>query len=187
VRRLVGDFRLAVLSCSFLLAALVVGVQYSPPAAAAGRQHLTIYAVADKAQYVNIADGITRAQGHNPFNVDSKLPPPAKGKGELPGNSVFFSFKLYADSGLKQSIGTATYTCSFNFKQQATCDAYYDLDGNTLFASGPVDFTSTQSTLAVTGGTSKYLGVSGQVATLGPGAKPKAKNESRLDFVLLGG
>jgi uncharacterized membrane protein len=168
---------------------LSAGVDASSAATSAAQaQKFTVYAVAKQVQYVDYSDGITRAKYQNPFNVDSKaFTPVTKGKtSTLPGNSVFFSFDLYQDSSLKKSIGTATYTCTFNFDSAATCDGYYDVGGSTMFASGPVDFTTLHSTLAVTGGTGKFAGLNGEVISTGPGSKPAAKNESRLDFDLLG-
>jgi hypothetical protein len=154
-------------------------------AATAKRRQMTMYAVATRVQYVNYVGKINPLHDHNPFNMDAKQPPPQKGKGGIPGNSVFFTFKLYSDAGLGHVIGSATYNCSFTFHQHATCDAYYTLKDGTMFASGPVDFTSTNSVLAVSGGTSKYVGSSGEVSTTGPGPDPAAKNETRLDFVLV--
>ena len=157
---------------------------------AASNHQVTIYAVATQAQFVNYQDGITRAVGHNPFNADTaKLPPKQQTKkGEFPGNSAFFSFKLYTDANRTHPVGTATYTCSFSFNQVANCNAQYFLKDGSLFASGPVDFTGTGSTLAIVGGTSKYLGASGEVATsaIANGGTSTSKNESRLSLTLIG-
>jgi hypothetical protein len=152
-----------------------------------GKQRLTVYAVATAAQFMDHSDDRARGDGNNPFDADTKALAPVsaareKGKGPYPGDDALYSFKLYAGADLKQRIGSATYTCVYNFDQKALCEAYFTLNGSALFASGPVDFTSTQFTLAVTGGTSKYLGTRGEVASA-PAAKPSAKNETRLDFV----
>ena len=172
---------LPVLALALVLAGILVG------SAAAAKQRLTIYAVATRAQYVDLSDGIKRATYQNPFDVDSqKFTPATKGNGAtLPGSTALFSFKLYSDPAHKKTIGSAIYNCTFNFDNHASCDAVYTLNGGTLFASGPVDFKRISSPLAITGGTGKYIGLNGEVTTTGPGTKPSVKNDSRLDFQLL--
>ncbi len=88
---------------------------------------------------------------------------------------MFFSFKLYADPKLKQSIGSALYTCNFNFNQQATYDAFYNLNGSTLFASGPVDFTDIRSLL---GSPEAQANTSGSRVKLRPTVR-QARGEER--------
>jgi hypothetical protein len=150
--------------------------------AAARSRGLSLYAVATRVQYVDYSDGITRAKYQNPFNIDSKKFTPTTGKGVAsPGNSAFFAFNLYSDSALKHLLGTAIYTCSFNFNNNADCQAEYDLKNGSLFAAGPVDFKSTKTLLAITGGTGTYLGTAGQVVSLGP---TNAKSTSRLQIEL---
>ena len=187
MKKLSRDIRMVALVVLLVGAATGAGAVSSHSAAAATttRQRVTMYAVATQVQYVNMADKITPARDHNPFNTDAKNPVAKKGKGGIPGNSVFFSFKLYANADLKQPIGSALYTCTFAFNQRASCDASYDLKGGTMFASGSVDFTGTSSALAVSGGTSKYIGANGEVLTTGPGPGAAAKNETRLDFILV--
>jgi len=169
----------AIAACAWLGAGITT--------ASTANQRLSIYAVATRAQYVDYSDGITRAKYQNPFGVDTKsFSPTTKGPtSSLPGNSVFYTFKLYGDSTLNNSIGTATYNCTFNFNSRAICQAEFDTDKGILFASGPVDFGSTTSLMAVTGGTGSYLGLGGQVATVGPGAKATGKAASRLQFELV--
>jgi len=165
-------------------AAFVGRVSSSSAATTAGTQRFSLYAVTTRAQFVNYQDGITRAQGNNPFNADTNvLPIPKLKNGATPGNAAFFTLKVYANSNLKQSVGSASYTCTYNFNGQAICEAYFDLDGGTLFASGPVNFAKTVFTLAVASGTSKYIGVSGEVVAAQV-ARPAAKNETRLEFDL---
>lgn len=93
---------------------------------------------------------------------------------------------MYSSALLTRTIGSASYTCTFTFDQQAICEALYKLDAGTLSAAGDVDFKSTHATMAVTGGTGRYLGATGETLTSGPGADPAAKNESRVTFTLLG-
>jgi hypothetical protein len=173
------------------LALIAVGALLSGPTASgasgggSAQKKLTIWAVATRAQYLNFADDRARGTGSNPFNADVKSLGPIseakqKGNGPFPGDKAMYTFKLYTSPGLKKSAGSATYTCTFSFLKKAICVAYFKLNGGTMFGSGPADFTSTRITFAVTGGTSKYLGVRGQVTSA-----PGAKDEHRLDFVLL--
>lgn len=70
------------LTCGRRVALLCVSlVAAAPPSSLASvncatattsRKHFVIYAVATRAQYVNYQDGITRAQGHNPFDADPR-------------------------------------------------------------------------------------------------------------------
>jgi hypothetical protein len=94
-----------------------------------------------------------------------------------------YSFDLYTSANLKQSAGSASYTCYFNYANHALCMAYYELSANrgTLVAAGPVNFNTTRFTLVVTGGTKRYLAANGEVA-----ATPAAKSAQRLAFLLLG-
>ena len=167
-------------------ALLAAGATIAPPAGAAPTKPLTIYAVATSAQFVNHADDRARGDAINPFNADAKKLVPVsetkeKGKGPFPGDDVLYMFKLYPDASLSHSVGTAMLTCVFNFGQQAECEETLQLNGGTLFASGPADFTSTSVTLAVTGGGGSYLGARGQISTSAV-AHPRSKHEERFDI-----
>jgi hypothetical protein len=173
--------------CGLLLfsAPLAVGATPGPAAAAAGKRTLTIYALATRAQYVNHFDDRARAVGSNPFNADTKLIEPlskekTKGKGPFPGDNALYSFKLYSDAGLKKRIGSAVYTCTFNFRHQAMCTADFQFsNGGSLIAAGPVDFDADSFALAVTGGAGTYLGARGQATSA-----PASKDAHRLRLVL---
>jgi hypothetical protein len=145
----------------------------------------TLYAVVTRAQFVNIADGITRGDLTNPLNSDSHVLPPPKtsGKGPLPGDTALYSFKLYASPALHARVGSGTYTCTYGFLDHGICEGYFDLGDGTIFASGGVSFASSGFSLAITGGTSAYIGASGELVAAPLGGAGKA-NESRLDFVL---
>jgi hypothetical protein len=142
---------------------------------------LTIYAVATRASFTNHADDRARGSGANPFNVDAKkLPPPPKGgKGPQAGDEARYTFKLYSDRRFKHQIGSASYSCTFNFGNVALCKADFELNGGALIATGPADFASTSLTFAISGGTGSYLGVRGQVSSA-----PAGTNAHRLTFVL---
>jgi hypothetical protein len=151
--------------------------------AATGQKKLTIYSVATLAQFINHQDDRQRALGNNPFSGDlTKLVSPQSGNGPFAGDDTVYSFNLYTGVNLKKEAGSAVYTCHYNFAKHALCTAYYLLHGGTLLASGPVDFRGTTFTLALTGGTTKFLGSNGEVAM-----SPVSRNIQRLDFVLLGG
>jgi hypothetical protein len=160
--------------------AVLAALALAPSAAAAGTRTLTLYAYATQVRFADHADDRSRGILKNPFNADTKsLAPKTTGKGPQAGDSARFSFKLYSDAGLKRSAGSAVYNCTFNFAHHALCEALYELKTGTLFASGPTDFDTTRFTLAVTGGTSKFLGLRGQVSSA-----PAARNAHRLDFIL---
>ena len=84
-------------------------------------------------------------------------------------------------SRLTKPVGTAIYNCTFNFGQQAACDANFELENGTVFASGPADLLSGHFTIAVIGGTNAYLGSRGQLTSSPTGHQ----NTTRLNFILL--
>jgi hypothetical protein len=152
--------------------------------AATSHQKLTLYAVATTAQFMNHADDRIRGMSNNPFSPDAQAlvivaKGQEKGNGPFPGDDVLYSFKLYANMDRKQSAGSAIFTCYYDFFKRATCDAYFELRSGIMLASGPVVFNSTRFTLAVTGGTGRYLGAGGEVL-----ATPAANKAQRLAFVL---
>lgn len=164
-----------------LLAAVLVGVGAAPFALAGestAKRALTIYAVAARAQYTDHFDDRIRGDFRNPFNVDTKIPPP-KGKGPQAGDNALYSFKLYSDSAFKKRVGSAVYSCIITFAHRALCEADFQLNSGAMFASGSANFDSTQFTLAVSGGTGSYLGARGQVSSA-----PAVSNAHRLTFVL---
>jgi len=175
-----------VLSTALLAAALVALGAASASGRATAPQKLTIYANATRAQFMDFSDDRTRGIAKNPFNanVDALLPQSEakqKGGGPYPGDKAVYSFNLYRDAVLRKKIGSAVYVCSFNFNKRAYCSADYELTGGSMFAAGAADFSQKRFTLAVTGGTDKYLGASGQVS-----AVPAKKDAHRLSFLLLG-
>ena len=164
------------------LAALVAG-----RAAATGGalpHDLTIFTVASDVQFINTADDRARGAINNPFDAaTNKLRPKASGSGDgpFPGDVVVFNFDLYGKLPVKKKIGSASYTCYFNYTGHALCQAYYQLHGGTLTAAGPVDFNATTFKLVVTGGTNGYLAARGQVTSV------KSKdNAQRVHFRMLG-
>jgi hypothetical protein len=167
---------------SLLAGAAILGAAGAASAGASSYGTLTIYAVPTAAHFMDHADDRQRGIGNNPFNVDTKtLEPLTKKKeeaagGPFPGDQATYQFKLFGNASLKKSIGTATIYCTYNFNQNAECNALFTMKGGTLFAEGPIDFNAKTFNLAVTGGTAKYIGAGGQVS-----AAP-AKKSQRFDF-----
>jgi hypothetical protein len=173
---------LIALAASAAGAALFMTGVASAAKATPGEKTLTIYSVATQAQFINHADDRARGEGSNPFEADtSKLVDNEKGKGPFPGDDSLYSFNLYKNVGLTDKIGTAVYTCHYNFTKNALCVATYDVNGSTLLATGPVLFTSKSFTLAITGGTNKFFNANGEVAM-----STVTKSKQRLAFLLLG-
>jgi hypothetical protein len=159
-----------------LVAALASG-----PAHAAGTKTLTLYSVATAAQYIDHSDDRERGTGKNPFATDTKsITPNDTGAGPFAGDDTIYGFTLYKDKNKTKEVGTASYTCHYNFAKHALCDAYFKMNASNLVASGPVVFSSTTFTLAITGGTNKYFAANGEVSET-----PVTKNEQRLDFQFL--
>jgi len=152
-------------------------------ASAPAAKSLTVYALATQYQFEDHEDDRERGLADNPFNVDTKSLPPilkqGRGKGGQVGDKALYVFKLFGDAKLKKRVGSATYSCTFNFGNRALCQADFELNGGAMFASGPANFSTTSLTLAVSGGTGSYLGVRGQVSST-----PHTKNASRLTFLL---
>lgn len=166
-------------------ALLLAGVVLCSAQAAPAKPHLTIYAVATTAQFMNHADDRLRGMSTNPFNVNTRAlvitaKGQEKGNGPFPGDDILYSFKLYNNPKLTKRIGSAMFTCYYNFVKRATCDSYFELDGGLVLASGQIIFNGTRFTLSITGGTNKYLGALGEV-----NATTAAKNAERLQLHLL--
>jgi len=177
--------RLHALRATLVVAAALLAMPALAGSAGAttSARSLTVYALATRAQFTNHADDRQRGLSSNPFNVDTKKLPPIlkseKGKGGHAGDRAIYGFKLYSDPAMKKRIGSAVYTCTFNFGNVALCQADFQLNGGAMYASGPADFNSTALTLAVSGGTGPYLGLRGQVSSA-----PHASNAHRLTFLL---
>jgi hypothetical protein len=171
-----------------LAAVILVALVAARAASAAGgtnQKALTIYSQATLAQFINHQDDRQRALKNSPFTGDTGKfnTTSTAGAGPFPGDDTLYSFNLFSNQSLKNQIGSAVYTCHYNFLKHALCTVYYTLGKGTLLAAGPVDFTATSFTLALTGGTKTYIGANGQVV-MTPVAN--AKNVQKLAFVLLG-
>jgi hypothetical protein len=131
--------------------------------AASAKRTLVIFSVAEQEQFINHQDDRIRGGSKNPFgNFNDVTASTKTGAGPFPGDQAIFSFNLYADPLLKRRIGTASFTCQYNFAKNAFCDASFQLQGSTtLIANGSFNFESGRFTLAVIGGAGTYLAASG--------------------------
>jgi hypothetical protein len=130
-----------------------------------------LYAKPTRAQFINHADDRARGLKSNPFNADIVLPPPPRAntgkKGGRAGDNALFAFKLYSGPNLKRLVGTATYSCTFNFAHEAICEADFEFAHGSMVAMGPAQLGSsfTKIVLPVTGGTGRYVGAHGQMTS----------------------
>lgn len=174
-----------------LLAATLVVMATALPAAASttassASQKLTVYAVPTTVQFMNHADDRLRGMSTNPFSLKDEAVilggnGKQKGNGPFPGDDILYGFKLYTDAKRSRPIGTAMFTCYYQFAKRATCESYFDLTRGLLLASGQVRFGATHFTLGVTGGTRAYFGALGQVDSV-----PAAGNAQRFDMQVTG-
>jgi hypothetical protein len=172
------------ISTRCLFAAVVLlATALSVPAASGSSQasqRLTVYAVPTTVQFMNHADDRLRGMSTNPFKLKSDAViigahGKEKGYGPFPGDDILYAFKLFSDPKRTKPIGTAMFTCYFQFQKRATCDSYFDLATGLLLASGQVPFGASHFALGVTGGTRAYFGALGQVDSV-----PAAGNAQRF-------
>ena len=140
IRCLVGA--IAVLVLAFAVSAASGATQAS--------QRLTVYAVPTTVQFMNHADDRLRGMSTNPFKLKSDAViigahGKEKGYGPFPGDDILYGFKLFSDAKRTKPIGTAMFTCYFQFVKRATCDSYFDLASGLLLASGQVPFDASRS------------------------------------------
>jgi hypothetical protein len=164
-----------------LLATILLLAAPAASGASQVSQKFTIYAAPSTVQFMNHADDRLRGMATNPFNLKSEAVilganGKEKGNGPFPGDDILYGFKLFSDAKRTRPIGTAMFTCYYQFKKQATCDSYFELDKGLLLASGQVRFGATHFTLGVTGGTNSYFGALGEVRSA-----PGAGNLQRFD------
>jgi hypothetical protein len=155
------------------------------PTPATPRQSFVVYAKPKRAQFVNHADDRGRGDKLKSFNAEALPTPPNANsgkKGTRAGDNALLTLTLYSDPKLTRAIGTATYSCTFNFAQEAICDGHFDVVGGTIIALGPARLDGSDIILAVTGGTGRYAGAHGQVTSTSSGAK---KTTQVFHFVLV--
>ena len=166
---------------SVLIAVIVLG------AGVAGRAHaakdvksLTLYSVATEEQFVDNADDRQRIRGNNPFGnfKDTTATTKEKGNGPFPGDEALFKFNIFTDPKLKSSGGTAVFTCLYNFNKNAYCAVTYQLTAGTLIGAGAFNFNANTFSVAITGGTAKYRGETGEMDGV-----PGPNHAQRLTFI----
>jgi hypothetical protein len=146
-----------------------------------GSKSFVLYSLAEQEQYINHADDRIRGAAKNPFgNFSDVTASTTAGAGPFPGDEAIFSFNLFADAALKNRIGTATFTCYYNFGKNAFCDASFQVGTRgALIANGAFNFDASRFVLTVTGGSGAYLSASGTLAE-----SQSANHAQRLAFVL---
>jgi hypothetical protein len=170
-----------------VVAAIALLATVFPAMAAPGAsQKLTVYAVPRTVQFMNHADDRLRGMSTNPFKFKAEAVilganGKEKGNGPFPGDDILYAFELFSDAKRTKPIGTAMFTCYYQFVKRATCDSYFDLAKGLLLASGQVRFGATHFTLGVTGGTNAFFGALGQVDS-----KPASGNAQRFDLRVSG-
>jgi len=130
-------------------------------------------------------DDRKRGDFKNPFDPDLLPTPPNANsgkKGARAGDNALVTLVLYVDKKLTEPAGTAIFNCTFNFAQEAMCEADFELRRGTVIAMGPARLDGSQILLAVTGGTGRHVGARGQVSST---ASPTSKNAQVLRFTLL--
>jgi hypothetical protein len=158
-------FALFASSAGALAASLVAAGPATSAPLAAKAQTMTLYSVVTSEQFVNNSDDRQRGKGNNPFGNYKDLTATTKerGNGPFPGDEALFKFNVYSSPRVKGPIGTAVFTCQYNFNKNAFCDASYQLSGGTLIGAGPLNFNSPVFSIAITGGTGKYRSAQGQL------------------------
>ena len=147
------------------------------PASTDGRSFV-VYAKPTRAQFVDHNDDRARGDFTNPFDPDTLPTPPNANsgkKGARAGDNALFNFKVYSDLALTQPIGNAIYSCTFNFAQEAVCEANFNVNGGTMIAMGPATLTGSDIILPVTGGTGPYAGAHGQLTSRASGNENNAQ------------
>jgi len=168
-----------------LALAAVAALAIPAATSAAHRQSFTLYAKPKRIQFVNRADDRDRGNKTNPFGGDVLPTPPSANsgkKGARAGDNAVMTLTLYIDRKLTRPAGSAFFTCTFNFAQEATCDADFELRRGTVLAMGPARLDGSQILLAVTGGTRRHVGARGQVSST---TSRTLKNTQVLHFTLL--
>jgi hypothetical protein len=153
--------------------ALTVAVPVAP-ATTQARRSFVLYAKPTRAQFINRAADRKRGNFTNPFGDIFPTPPNANSAkpGARAGDSALFTLNLYSDARLKRLVGTASYSCTVNFGQQAICEGQFEFGaGGTMIAMGPADLKSGDLVLPVTGGTGRYARAHGQLTSTSAGKK----------------
>lgn len=133
-------------------------------------QSISVYSAVEQTEFNNHSDDRARGRGSNPFGNFSQSQSATKegSSGPFAGDRTIFTFKLFDGASGGSSVGSATLLCQYSFAKIGVCDASYVLNGGTLVGNGPIDFNAKSWSLAITGGTGKYRGRTGDVAASAP-------------------
>jgi hypothetical protein len=145
-------------------------------------RQFVVYSVTKQEQFIDNGDDEARGWTANPFGLRDRSQEFAENEdkgGPYPGDSALFTFDLYTAPDLKTKAGSAVFTCFYYFGKDAFCDATYQLRGGTLFGGNAFGFDATTFAIAITSGTSKYLGMAGDVQQ-----SPSGKQTERLSFTI---
>jgi hypothetical protein len=171
----------ALLVTSAFLAA-IVAAQAAGAASRSSRvaRSFVLYSVATAEQFVNNKDDRERGTGTNPFgNFHDASPTTKQATGPFPGDEVFFKFAVYDGRTLRKSVGSARYSCFYNFDRNVYCDAVYALGDGTLIGSGGFSFDASTFDMAIVGGSGAYKSLRGEMK-----AQPAQNHSQRLVFTL---
>jgi hypothetical protein len=138
------------------------------------RRPVVFYAKPTRAQFIDRAADRDRGNFTNPFADVLPTPKNANsGKaGARAGDTALFTLKLYTDAKLTRLAGTAAYSCTVNFGQQAICEGQFEFSaGGSMIAMGPADLKTGNFVLPVTGGTGRYARAHGQLTSTSAGTK----------------
>lgn len=170
-RRCFGARQIALLNVLVLPCLLLFACALSPPATAGTKpsvsSQLVLYATGASEEFINSNDDEARGDTNNPFGI-RPLSPAAlqrvdQGSGPFPGDYALFTLRLHTDAALKTRAGLETLTCFYLFAKDAFCDVTLNLADGNLVASGVFSFAAKSYALAVTGGTGRFNGASGEL------------------------
>jgi len=133
-------------------------------------------------QFLDHSDDRSRGEGNNPFGVFADTPAVAEpgANGPFAGDQAIYELALYRDAGLAHKVGTAVFSCLYNFDHNGYCDVVFDVSGSgSLIGAGNFNFDTTHFDLAVTAGLGKFQGESGSVQET-----PAANHAERFVFSL---
>src|SRR4051794_10606923 len=101
------------------VAVLASFVSGSAGASASAPQRIVVYSLTTEEQFLNHADDRQRGFGDNPFG-NFKAPTATTkehNSGPFPGDQAVFKFKLYTGADRKTSLGSAVFSCVYNFNR----------------------------------------------------------------------
>ncbi len=150
--------------------------RFAQPATTRQATGQRLYSVAVRQRFVHNGDDEARGRVSNPFHrryAAAALGMPS------PGDQAFFRFAVYRSAATSAQTGAATFTCDYAFGGAALCQAEYRLAGGTLLAAGSFGLDAMKMSLAITGGTGRYRGATGDLL-----ASPSTNHTQQLAFTI---